>query len=216
LRSAISHTCSQLNCWLVHFSTDYVFDGESAEAYKENDQTNPQSVYGDTKLKGEVAIQTSGCRYIIIRTAWVFSEYGDNFLKTMLRLAVSGDALKVVGDQIGCPSYAQDIAKAVVCILDSLKSEEFCSGLYNFAGNFTCSWAEFSQYIFEEAVRIDLLSAKPKVSTITTEQYPTPVKRPAQSQLNSNKIGAIFGIDPSDCMLGIRSSLAAIKNQMKK
>jgi len=209
----IAVACNELDCWLVHVSTDYVFDGTSDVPYKEHDQTNPQGVYGETKLKGEQAIQSSGCKHIIIRTAWVFSEYGNNFLKTMLRIGNERDELSIVGDQIGCPTYAQDIAKAIMTILESLKSKEFTSDLYHFSGKFCCSWAEFSQLIFNEAERLNIIKNKPKVLAITTEQFPTLAKRPAQSQLNSNKLRAIFGIDPSDCMLGIRSSLDAIKNR---
>ena len=99
----IADICSQLECWLIHVSTDYVFDGRAKIPYKEGDETNPKGVYGETKLKGELAIQTSGCKHIILRTAWVFSEYGHNFLKTMLRLGADRDELSIVGDQIGCP-----------------------------------------------------------------------------------------------------------------
>jgi dTDP-4-dehydrorhamnose reductase len=209
----IAHTCSQLGCWLVHVSTDYVFDGTSTVAYKEEDKTNPQGVYGDTKLKGELAIQSSGCRHIIIRTAWVFSEYGNNFLKTMLRLSAERSELRIVGDQFGCPTYAQDIANAIVVILESLKSKELNSGLYHFGGNVCCSWAEFAHAIFDEALELKVIASKPNVVAITTKEFPTLAKRPAQSQLNSNKITTNFGIDSSDCMAGIRSSLTAIKNQ---
>jgi dTDP-4-dehydrorhamnose reductase len=209
----IAVACNELDCWLIHISTDYVFDGSSNVPYKEDDQTNPQGVYGETKLKGEQAIQSSGCRHIIIRTAWVFSEYGNNFLKTMLHLGAERSELRIVGDQVGCPTYAQDIAKTIVTLLESLKCKEFMSDLYHFSGNFGCSWAEFSQLIFNEAERLNIIKNKPKVATITTEQFPTLAKRPAQSQLNSNKLKAIFEIDPSDCMLAIRSSLTAIKNE---
>ena len=209
----IASICVQLDCWLIHVSTDYVFDGNSELAYTENDQTNPQGVYGDTKLKGEIAIQSSGCRYIIIRTAWVFSEYGNNFLKTMLRLSAERSELRIVGDQVGCPTYAQDIARAIVMILESLKSKELSSCLYHFSGNFCCSWAEFSQAIFDEALKLEVIARKPNVVAITTEEFPTPAKRPLRSELNSKKIGSTFGIDPSDCMLGIRSSLKAIKTE---
>ena len=209
----IAASCNELDCWLVHVSTDYVFDGTSKMPYKEDDQTNPQGVYGDTKLKGELVIQSSGCRHIIIRTAWVFSEYGNNFLKTMLRLGAELSELRIVGDQIGCPTYAQDIANAIVVILESLKSKELHSGLYHFGGNVCCSWAEFSQAIFDEALELKVIASKPNVVAITTKDFPTLAKRPAQSQLNSDKLKVTFGVDPSDFMLGIRSSLTAINNE---
>ena len=212
----IASICDQLDCWLIHVSTDYVFDGNSELPYTENDQTNPQGVYGDTKLKGEIAIQSSGCRHIIIRTPWVFSEYGNNFLKTMLRLGAERNELRIVGDQVGCPTYAQDIARAIVMILESLKSKEVSSCLYHFSGNFCCSWAEFSQAIFDEALKLEVIASKPNVVAITTEEFLTLAKRPARSELSSNKIGSTFGIDPSDCMLGIRSSLMAIKTEYIK
>ena len=126
----IAEICNQIGCCLVHVSTDYVFDGTSSVPYKEDDQSNPQGIYGLTKLNGELAIQSSGCGYMIIRTAWVFSEYGNNFLKTMLRLGGERDELSVVDDQFGCPTYAQDIASAIVTILSqmNLKAQ---SGVYH-------------------------------------------------------------------------------------
>ena len=207
----IAASCNELDCWLVHVSTDYVFDGTSKMPYKEDDQTNPQGVYGDTKLKGELVIQSSGCRHIIIRTAWVFSEYGNNFLKTMLRLGAERNELRIVGDQVGCPTYAQDIAKAIMMILERLQSKEVSSCLYHFAGNICCSWAEFSQAIFDKAFELEVIESKPNVVAITTKEFPTLAKRPARSELSSKRIRATFGIDPSDCMVGIRRSLMAIK-----
>jgi dTDP-4-dehydrorhamnose reductase len=212
----IAASCNELDCWLVHVSTDYVFDGASQIPYKEDDQTNPQGVYGDTKLKGELVIQSSGCRYIIIRTAWVFSEYGKNFLKTMVHLGADRSELRIVGDQIGCPTYAQDIANAIVVILESLKSKELNSGLYHFGGDVFCSWADFAQAIFDEALELIVIASKPNVVAITTKEFPTLAKRPAQSQLNSNKLATNFGIDASDWMLGIRSSLTAVKAKVIK
>lgn len=209
----IANICSQLDCWLVHVSTDYVFDGTSTEAYKEIDKTNPQGVYGDTKLKGEIAIQTSGCKYIIIRTAWVFSEYGNNFLKTMLRLGVERGDVRIIGDQIGCPTYAHDIAKAIITILENLKSKEVSSCLYHFSGNFCLSWAEFSKDIFDKALELKVITHKPNIIAIKTNEFPTLAKRPARSELNSSKIRSAFGIEPSDYILGIRSSLIAIKKE---
>ena len=179
--------------------------------YQEDDITNPQGIYGVTKLKGEVAIKRSGCKHIIIRTAWVFSEYGNNFLKTMLRLSAENSSLRIVGDQVGCPTYAQDLSKAIIIILESFKSKEFTSCLYHFSGDLPCSWAEFSRIIFEEALKLSIISYKPNVVSITTKEFPTLAVRPAQSMLNSNKIKINFGIDASNCILGIRSSLAVIK-----
>jgi dTDP-4-dehydrorhamnose reductase len=207
----IAHICSQLGCWLVHVSTDYVFDGATAVAYNEEDKANPQSVYGDTKLKGEIAIQSSGCRHIIIRTAWVFSEYGNNFLKTILRLGEERSKLHIVGDQIGCPTYAQDLANTIVVILESLRSNDLNSGLYHFGGNVCCSWAEFAQTIFDEALKLEVIGSKPYIVTTTTKEFPTLAKRPARSELSSHKIKSTFGINPSDIMFGIRSSLIALK-----
>jgi len=209
----IAGTCHELACLLIHISTDYVFDGLSSAPYKEDDQTNPQGVYGKTKLQGEKAIQSSRCRHVIIRTAWVFSEYGNNFLKTMLRLGAERRELRIVGDQVGCPTYAQDIAKAIITILETSKSKEVTSCLYHFAGNFRCSWAVFSQAIFDEALKLKVIASKPNVVAITTKEFPTLAKRPPQSQLNSNKLTSNFGIKSSDCMLGIRSSLTAIKTK---
>ena len=209
----IADACHELACWLIHISTDYVFDGRSNVPYKEDDQTNPQGVYGKTKLQGEKAIQSSGCKHVIIRTAWVFSEYGNNFLKTILRLGAERSELRIVGDQVGCPTYAQDIAKAIMTILESFKSKEVTSGLYHFSGNFCCSWAVFSQAIFDEALELKVIASKPNVVAITTKEFPTLAKRPAQSQLNSDKITTNFGIESSDCTLGIRSSLTAIKTK---
>ena len=207
----IAGVCHKLACCLIHISTDYVFDGRSNVPYKEDDQTNPQGVYGKTKLQGEKAIQSSGCRHVIIRTAWVYSEYGNNFLKTILRLGAERSELRIVGDQVGCPTYAQDIARAIMTILESFKSKEVTSCLYHFSGNLCCSWAFFSQTILDEALELKVIASKPNVVAITTKEFPTLAKRPAQSQLNSNKLTTNFGIESSDCMLGIRSSLTAIK-----
>ena len=151
----IADICNQLECWLIHVSTDYVFDGNSKVPYREDDQTNPQGAYGETKLKGELAIQSSGCKHIIIRTAWVFSEYGNNFLKTMLRLGAERDELSIVGDQIGCPTYAQDIARSVVELLPQLNSWEY-NGVYHYCGDQPCSWYDFANAIFDQAMTNNL------------------------------------------------------------
>jgi len=205
----IANICNQLGCWLIHVSTDYVFDGNSNVPYKEDDQTNPQGAYGETKLKGELEIQASGCKHIIIRTAWVFSEYGNNFLKTMLRLGAERDELSIVGDQVGCPTYAQDIARSVVEIVPQLNSQEY-NGIYHYCGDKPCSWYDFANAIFDQAMTNN--SKIPSiVNSIETSAYPTPAKRPAFSVLNCSKIENNFGVHASNWRDGIGQVISKLK-----
>jgi dTDP-4-dehydrorhamnose reductase len=199
----IASTCSEISCWLIHISTDYVFDGEASHPYSEDAATNPQGVYGDSKLKGELAIQASGCKYLIIRTAWVYSEYGNNFLKTMLRLGADRDELRIVGDQIGCPTYAQDIAKSIVSILSCLDLKGTLSGIYHYCGDEPCSWYDFARAIFS-AAEIHGLKSPSNIKSITTFEYPTPAIRPAYSVLDCTKIESVFGVTRSNWRDGIK------------
>ena len=199
--------CLELDCWLIHISTDYVFDGNSTKPYLELDKTNPQGVYGHTKLNGELAIQSSGCKYLTIRTAWVFSEYGDNFLKTMLRLGAVRDELSIVGDQIGCPTYARDIAKAIVTIVTQLNEGNSAFGTFHYCGDQLCSWYEFAHVIFEEA-RMSGLQTPALIHSIQTSDYPTAAERPGYSALDCHKIRNTFGINTSDWKLGIKNVIS--------
>ncbi|MDB4151146.1 dTDP-4-dehydrorhamnose reductase [Pseudomonadales bacterium] len=208
----IANTCSEIGCWLIHISTDYVFDGVSNHPYGENAETNPQGVYGDSKLKGELAIQSSGCKYLIIRTAWVYSEYGNNFLKTMLRLGADRDELSIVGDQIGCPTYAQDIAKSIVSILSCLDLKGSSSGIYHYCGDEPCSWYDFARAIFSEA-EIHGLKSPRNIKSITTVDYPTPAIRPAYSVLDCTKIESVFGVTPSNWRDGIKTATDRLQGQ---
>ena len=205
----IADICNQLECWLIHVSTDYVFDGNSNLSYKEDDQTNPQGVYGETKLKGELAIQASDCRYIIIRTAWVFSEYGNNFLKTMLRLGAERDQLSIVDDQVGCPTYAQDIASAIVQIIPQLHLQKHC-GLYHYSGDAPCSWYDFANAIFDQAMAHNL-KIPSIVNSIETSAYRTPAKRPVFSVLDCSKIENDFGVHASNWHDGIGQVISKLK-----
>ena len=200
----ISNICNQLDCWLIHVSTDYVFDGNSEVPYKEDNPTNPQGVYGDSKLKGEVAIEASGCKYLIIRTAWVYSEYGNNFLKTMLRLGADRDELSIVGDQIGCPTYAQDIAMTLVSVLSLLDLKGSSSGMYHYCGDEPCSWYDFARAIFLEA-EVQGLKTPSSVKSIKTADYPTPAVRPAYSVLDCTKIVSVFDVTRSNWRDGIKT-----------
>ena len=204
----IADICNQQGYWLIHVSTDYVFDGNSKVPYKEDDQTNPQGIYGETKLNGELAIQSSGCKHIIIRTAWVFSEYGNNFLKTMLRLGKEHNELNIVGDQIGCPTYAQDIASAIVQIIPQLHLQKHC-GLYHYSGDAPCSWYDFAKAIFDQA-KINNLKTPITINSIDTSAYPTPAKRPAFSVLDCSKIHNEFGIALSNWDDGIKQIIGKL------
>ena len=196
--------CFEFGYWLIHISTDYVFDGNSTVPYLELDKTNPQGVYGHTKLDGELAIQSSGCKYLIIRTAWVFSEYGDNFLKTMLRLGAVRDELSIVGDQIGCPTYAQDIAKAIITMMTQVKAKSSASGTFHYCGDQLCSWYEFAGVIFEEA-RMYGLQTPGLIHSIQTSDYPMAAERPGYSALDCHKIRNTFGVNTSDWKLGVKN-----------
>ena len=147
--------------------------------------------------------KTFGCKYLIIRTAWVYSEYGNNFLKTMLRLGADRDELSIVGDQIGCPTYAQDIAKSIVSILSGLDLKGSSSGIYHYCGDEPCSWHDFARAIFSEA-EIHGLKSPRNIKSITTVDYPTPAIRPAYSVLDCTKIENVFGVTRSNWRDGIK------------
>ena len=205
----IAQICAELGCGLIHVSTDYVFDGTATQPYKEADATNPQGVYGDSKLQGELAIQASGCQHLIIRTAWVFSEYGNNFLKTMLRLGSERDELSIVGDQIGCPTHAQDIAKTIVALVAPMQEQRFCSGIFHYCGDKACSWYEFAQAIFAVAAEGGL-TVPERVNAISSKEYPTPAARPAYSVLDCTSLAKTFELAPSDWQRAIPMVLSAL------
>ncbi|MDD7545341.1 SDR family oxidoreductase, partial [Actinobacillus porcinus] len=168
--------------------------------------TNPQGVYGRTKLEGEIAVQQANPRSIILRTAWVFGEHGHNFVKTMLRLAKDRDSLGIVGDQFGGPTYAGDIAKALIEIANQiLAGKENAFGVYHFTGKPYVSWYEFANAIFVEAESQKLLEKQPHLKAITTAEYPTPAKRPANSRLDLTKIKQTFNIEPSDWQKALKN-----------
>lgn len=191
-----AHTCGAV---LLHISTDYVFNGEGTGAYKESSTTGPQGVYGKSKLAGELAVAAACEKHLILRTAWVFGEKGNNFVKTMLRLAEQCDALNIVGDQFGGPTYAGDIAAALIKMVEvASESNESIWGTYHFSGLPHVSWYEFARAIFDAAERDGVLQAKPNLSPISTSEYPTPAKRPANSRMDCSKIQQRFNIQPSN------------------
>lgn len=179
----VARAATVLDVPLVHLSTDYVFDGTSREPYRVGDAVNPLGTYGRTKLAGELAVATLCAKHWILRASWVFSEHGTNFVRTMLRLAAERDALGVVADQHGVPSYASDLA-AVIAALVARKSESPLDyGLYHAVGGVPTTWFDFAREIFALAEARGLIARRPTVSPITTADYPTAARRPANSVL---------------------------------
>jgi dTDP-4-dehydrorhamnose reductase len=189
---------NNINATIIHISTDYVFAGDSLAAYVESDNTEPQSEYGRSKLAGEQAVERACSRHIILRTGWAFAEHGHNFVNTMLRLSKTTDTLDVVADQFGGPTYAADIANAIMIITKQLADGNQAYGLYHYSGFPYVSWHAFAENIFELALAQGVLKQSIQVNPITTPDYPTPAKRPANSRLNCHKIKQEFGIVQSD------------------
>ncbi|GAA4761606.1 MULTISPECIES: dTDP-4-dehydrorhamnose reductase [Flavobacterium] len=177
--------CEKSNVTLIHISTDFVFDGSAEKPYLESDETNPIGVYGQTKLDGEKEVISNCDKYFILRTSWVYSKFGNNFMKTMLRLAQDRTELNVVSDQIGTPTNAVDLAEVIVAMIKS-KNKEY--GIYNFSNEGICSWFDFAKEIFK------INNVNIQVNPILTEAYPTPAKRPKYSVLDKSKIKSTFGI----------------------
>lgn len=185
------------DCLLIHISTDYVFDGTVTEPMTEKVKTNPTSVYGRTKLTGEQAIVTSHCMYIIIRTAWLYSTFGNNFVKTIRRLAEERGELKVVDDQIGTPTYADDLARAIVKIMsDECVVEK--EGVYHFSNEGVCSWYDFAREI------VALSGIKCEVHPVSSAEFPTKATRPAYSVLDKTKIRREFDVEVPAWQLSLK------------
>ena len=205
----LAKVCKTNNTFLLHISTDFVFDGSlspraQSRGYLETDIPNPTGVYGQTKLQGEKEIQAILDNYFIIRTSWVYSQFGNNFMKTMLRLASERDSLSVVNDQIGTPTNAVDLAEVLIkMILKNQKSKivNQKSKIFNFSNEGQCSWYEFAQEIFlQQEIAIDL-------QAIPTKSYPTPAKRPAYSVLDKSKIKTTFGVNIKDWKTSLKDCL---------
>ena len=181
----LAEACAENNAQFIHVSTDYVFDGENNLAYTEEDFTNPLGVYGASKLAGdELALEVNQCS-VILRTSWVYSEFGKNFVKTMLNLFATKEELNIVADQFGQPTNANDLAEAIMKII---KSEKITPGIFNFSNLGRISWFDFAEKIAE------LSEAKIKLNAIETSQYPTPAKRPKNSVLDLDKISKTYAI----------------------
>lgn len=184
----LAECCQRHNALLIHVSTDYVFDGHGTLPYRESDATGPTSVYGQTKLEGEQAVIQTGCRYCIVRTAWLYSSTGKNFVKTMLMLGDTKDEINVVNDQKGCPTWASDLANAIDKLVEKYGKEPVHE-TFHFTNEGQITWYDFACAIME------IGGKHCKVNPIATDQYPTKAKRPAYSVLDLNKIKAFTGIE---------------------
>ncbi len=197
--SVLAQAAAAVNALLVHYSTDYVFDGTKGSPYIEADQPNPVNAYGRTKLAGEQAIQASGCDYLIFRTSWVYASRGHNFLLTILKLAKDREELRIVSDQTGSPTSARLIAETTsLCIMQSMKEREsgiFSSDLYHLVAAENTSWHGFAEAIIDASVRMQNMTIRVKnLIGISSSDYPTPAKRPKNSRLDHRKLEDKFGV----------------------
>lgn len=211
--AVLAEEAKRLGALLVHYSTDYVFDGTKSGAYREDDATNPQNVYGATKLEGEQAIAASGAPHLVLRTSWVYGQRGRNFLLTMLKLARERDELRIVADQFGAPTWSATIAALTASILaQGIGSGAAWSewartkgGIYHLTARDSTSWAGFAQAIFEESG----VPTAPRVVSIASSDYPVPARRPANSRLDGSKLTRAFGLVPPDWQEALRLCLAS-------
>lgn len=192
------------NIPLLHISTDYVFDGTKQSSYLENDSICPINIYGASKRKGEEYLELSGAKFINLRTSWVFGTEGNNFVKTMVRLANEREELGVIDDQKGGPTFSDDIAGALMTIAKRVTEADFCEwGTYHYSGSPNTTWWGFAKYAIEKAFENGLVKKLPTLNKLTTEQYPTPAKRPLNSRLNNEKIQKVFSLEFSDWKAGV-------------
>lgn len=203
--AAMAAACAELGIPFVHISTDYVFDGSGDTARAEDAPTAPLGVYGQTKLDGERAVQAAGGQYAIMRTSWVFSAHGNNFVKTMLRFGAERDRLTIVADQIGGPTASADIAAAALSMAATMRADATKGGIYHFAGAPDVSWADFAREIFAQS---DLA---PEVVDIPSSDYPTPAKRPLNSRLDCAAITRDFGIARPDWRVSLQDVIKELR-----
>lgn len=204
----IARACARCNALLVHYSTDYVFDGTGTRPYREDDPVSPLGVYGESKLAGEEAIRASGARHMIFRTAWVYADHGRNFLLTMLRLGTEREELRVVADQIGTPTPAALIADVTSQVL---AHQPQVSGTWHLTASGQTSWHGFAEAIFDRALGAGLIHRRPLVVPIKTIEYPTPARRPAYSCLDNSRLRDDFGVVFPDWRNGLDRILGQLR-----
>jgi dTDP-4-dehydrorhamnose reductase len=202
--------CAAAGIPLIHISTDYVFDGSKAGAYREDDPVSPTGAYGQSKAAGEVEVRRKSSEHLIVRTAWLYGVHGHNFVKTMLRLRRGKKTVRVIDDQTGCPTYAADLARAILLMADHILSGKKTRwGTYHYCGAGSVSWYGFARAIFEIAAKYETLEAA-KIIPIPSAEYPTPAKRPANSILDCAKIEKQFGIQPRPWLNSLTDMIDAL------
>lgn len=209
--AALARAAIKTGAWLVHYSTDYVFDGSGNAPWKETDATGPLSVYGQTKLEGEQAVATCP-KHLILRTSWVYATRGGNFAKTMLRLAGERDALTVINDQFGAPTSAELLADVTAHAIRSLQTKPELAGLYHCIAAGETTWHGYAQFVLKQAAALGLplKATADKVAPTATSSYPTPAKRPLNSRLDTNKLQAAFGLKLPHWQDGVKRMLIEI------
>lgn len=195
----LGHACNKRGIPLIHISTDFVFDGKSKKKYIPQDKPNPTSIYGKSKLLGEENIIKICKKFYIIRTSWVFSNYGNNFLKTILKLGNTKDELSLIDDQVGCPTSANDLAKAIVRNLENFKSGKNNNSIYHYSGDQSCSWFDFAKFILKKGHELGYIQSMPSIKPIHTIHYKALVAtRPQFSALDSSCFCKTFNVQTSD------------------
>jgi len=208
--SLLAREAKILNAWLIHYSTDYVFDGSGNTPWIETDTTAPLGVYGATKLAGEQAIQTSGCKHLIFRTSWVYGARGNNFAKTMLRLAQERDSLTVINDQIGAPTGADLLADVTAHAIRTAQFQPKISGLYHLVASGETSWHGYASYVIDYAQQLGLKlkTTTESIAPVPTSAFPTPAQRPKNSRLNTHKLQTSFDLTLPIWQTGVARMLA--------
>jgi dTDP-4-dehydrorhamnose reductase len=200
---------------LVHYSTDYVFSGEAREPYREDDPTGPLNTYGESKRAGEWQIAASACRHLLLRTSWVYSGHGNNFVLTMLRLARERNALSIVADQVGCPTWARNLARVTTRMVSAVRDDAAAvrpQGIWHYCDSGAVSWYDFAQAIFAAALTVGLLERLPQLTAVPSSGFPQAAERPLYSVLDTSAIRRDFGIEPA----ALGPSLRACIEEMNK
>ena len=208
----VAEEAAKLGAWMIHYSTDYVFDGSGEQAWSEADATGPLSVYGSTKLEGEALIRASGAKHLILRTSWVYAARGGNFAKTMLRLAQERDRLTVINDQFGAPTGADLLADVTAHAIRHLQRKPEDAGLYHCVAGGTTTWFEYAKFVISEAQKIkpELQIKATEVAPVPTSAFPTPAQRPHNSRLDTSRLQSTFGLTLPHWEHGVQRMLTEI------